>query len=147
MSDGFKLKGDVHITRTNAIGELTGEWDFKNLIVTSGLQWVAGMLSATPPAVMNYIAIGTDNTVPASNQVALFNEIARSAITQTGGAVSGTTITYIAVFGPGAGTGALYEAGIFQQNTGSIMLSRVTYPVINKGASDTITVQWTISGS
>lgn len=147
MSNGFKLTGDVHITRYNEVGDQTGEWDFKNLVVTTGLEWVASRMVSNTPAVMKYIAVGTNAAAPALNQTALFGELTRVAVSPVGGSVSGSTITYTAEFGPGVGTGTLQEAGILQESAASAMLSRVTFASIVKAASDTIMVQWTIAGS
>jgi len=147
MSNGFKLTGDVHITRYNDVGENTGEWDFKNLVVTGGLEWVMGRMASNSAAVMKYIAVGTTNTAPALGQTTLVSEIARVAVSPSGGSVSGSSITYTAEFGAGVGTGTLVEAGIFQESAASTMLSRVIYTGIVKGAGDVIVVQWTIAGS
>jgi hypothetical protein len=94
---------------------------------------------------MNYIGVGTSGTAAALGNTTLGTEIAREAVTVAGGSTSGTTIIYSATFAAGTGTGALQEAGIFQSSSGSTMLSRVVYPVINKGAGDTVSVLWTIS--
>lgn len=147
MSNTFKLKGDVHITRYNEVGDLTGEWDFRNLVVTTGLEWITSRMASNSAAVMKYIAVGTNNTAPAAGQTALVSEIARVAVSPSGGSVSGATVTYTAEFGPGVGTGTLQEAGIFQESSASTMLSRVIYTSIVKSASDTIVVQWTVAGS
>jgi len=139
------MKGTVHVKHWNAAGEMLLDEIYENLIVTSGLQWIAGRLNNPSPDVMNYIAVGTSATAPALNQTTLVAEVARVAITVAGGSVSGQTIAYNATFGPGVATDSLYEAGIFQLNSGSTMLSRVTYPVINKGAGDTVSILWTVA--
>ncbi len=57
----------------------------------------------------------------------------------------GPVTTYTATFPPGVGTGALVEAGIFNDPAVGTMLSRVVYPVVNKGAADTMSVTWTVT--
>ena len=47
----------------------------------------------------------------------------------------------------GDATGAVTEAGIFNAATSGTMLCRTTFDVINKGASDTMSVTWTITVS
>jgi len=145
MKENTHFKGTVQIKHWDGEGNILLDKTYDNLVVTTGLQWIAARLNTPVPAVMNYIAVGTSNTPPALNQTALVAEVARSVVSVGGGSVSGTTIVYSTTFGAGVATGALQEAGIFQLATGSPMLSRVTYPVINKGASDTISILWTIA--
>jgi hypothetical protein len=145
MIEKTKFKGTVQVKHWDSEGNLLRDSIHENLVVTTGLQWIAGRLNDPAPAVMNYIAVGTSNTAPALNQTALFAEVARVVVTVPGGSTSGQTIVYSATYNPGVGTGALQEAGIFQSLVGSTMLSRVTYPVINKGPSDTISIIWTIA--
>jgi hypothetical protein len=45
----------------------------------------------------------------------------------------------------GVGTGAISEAGIFNASSGGTMLCRTVFPVVNKQASDTIAITWTIT--
>ena len=59
---------------------------------------------------------------------------------------SGVNI-YTSSFEGGDATGAVTEAGIFNAATSGTMLCRTTFDVINKGASDTMSVTWTITVS
>jgi hypothetical protein len=145
MIDNTKFKGTVQIKHWNSDGELLRDATYDNLVVTTGLEWIAGRLSNSPPTYMNYIAVGTSNTAPSAGQTTLVAEIARQVVTVTGGSASGATIIYSTSYGAGVGTGALQEAGIFQSSSGSTMLSRVTFAVINKAAGDTVSVVWTIA--
>jgi len=145
MKENLQFRGDVKIKRYLQTGELAEERDVHNLVVTTGLQWIIGRLNDPVPALMSYIAVGTNNTVPALNQTQLVTEIWRQPTTTAGGSVSGATIVYTTAIGPGNAIGALVEAGIFDSGSLGTMLSRVTYPVINKGASDTVVVEWTIT--
>jgi hypothetical protein len=47
----------------------------------------------------------------------------------------------------GDSTGALTEAGVFNAATGGIMLDRVVFPVVNKGADDSLTAVFTFTMS
>ena len=145
MLENIKYTGTVHVVHSNADGVVLLDKEYDNLVVTTGLQWIAARLGDSAPTSMNYIAVGTSSTTPSAGQTALIGELARVAVTVAGGAPSGSTIVYSANFGAGVGTGSLQEAGIFQSSSGSTMLSRVTYPVINKAAGDTVSVVWTIS--
>lgn len=146
MKDSINnIQGHVNILHYNEKNELIKEYSFKNLVVTTGLNWITDRLNTPAPAVMNYIAVGTDNTLPAANQTTLVSEIYRESVAISGGTVSNNTLLFTITLGPGEGTGALQEAGIFDLASAGTMLSRVTYPVINKGAGDTIAISWTIS--
>lgn len=146
MHDTLKnIKGYVHIDHYDGDMNLIKTYDFENLVVTTGLQWVAARLNDPVPPYMNYIAVGTNNIPPALPDTSLGVEIARIAVSAPGGSISGQSIYYNATFGPGVGTGGLQEAGIFDSAAAGNMLSRVVYPVINKSASDTVAVTWTIT--
>ena len=47
----------------------------------------------------------------------------------------------------GEGTGALTEAGIFNASSSGTMLCRTEFSVVNKGASDSMTITWTVTVS
>jgi Phage tail-collar fibre protein len=139
------ISGIVTITRYNNAMEVVETHTFKNLVVQTGLNWIAARCNNPVPDVMDYIAVGTDNTIPALNQTALVAELVRVAVNPSGGAVSNNQLAFNTILGAGVGTGGLQEAGIFDASTGGAMLSRVTYPIINKGASDTVAISWTIT--
>ena len=56
-------------------------------------------------------------------------------------------VQWVATFNPTVGTGAITEAGIFNTVTGGtgLMFARTVFPVINKGANDTLTITWKIT--
>ena len=89
------------------------------------------------------MAVGTDSTAPAAGNTTLGAEVARVAVTSA--TASTNTVTYVATFGAGVGTGALTEAGLFNAASVGTMLSRTTYSVINKGSGDEMTVTWVIT--
>ena len=61
--------------------------------------------------------------------------------------VTNNEIAYVASFGAGEGTGAITEAGLFNAVTGGTMLCRTVFSVVNKGASDSMTITWTVTVS
>jgi hypothetical protein len=92
---------------------------------------------------MSALAVGTGATAPAAGDTALQTELFRETCTVT---PSTNTVQYQTTLAAGEGTGALTEAGIFNQNTlGGTMLSRVTFAVKNKAAGDAMTITWTLS--
>jgi hypothetical protein len=132
--------------------ELNGEVvrDIDNLVVTAGKTFVAAsMLKTTSnsPAAMTHMAVGTGTTNPAANDTALESQVgSRKAFTTTASS-SGAVVTYVCQFTAGEGTGALTEAGIFNAASSGTMLCRTEFDVVNKGASDSMTITWTVTVS
>ena len=91
------------------------------------------------------MSIGTGTTAAAASQTALVSESDRNALTST--TVSGATITYVASFGAGEGTGAITEAGLFNASSSGDMLCRTVFSVVNKGASDSMSISWAVTVS
>lgn len=144
IKDNFPIKGDLHIVIKDALtGKVKVDRLEKNLVVTVGKNWIASRMVGTAANTMGYMAVGTDSTSPAAGNTTLGAEVARVAVTSQ--TASTNTVTYVATFGAGTGTGALTEAGLFNANTSGTMLSRTTYSVINKGSGDEMTVTWVIT--
>ncbi len=137
--------------------QLIGKWDMvltgpdgavkqringKNVVVENGKEFLASFLNSAATAAstftMRYIAIGTDATAEAVSNTALGTELTRSTGTVT--YTSGALYEVVATFAAGDGTGAIVEYGLLSSNTAGTMFSRDTESVINKGASDTLTV-------
>lgn len=141
MRDFLKPKGRVLLTHTKADGSVI-QHEVSNLVVLAGRVWIASRMEGASSAVMSHLAVGSSSTTPATGDTALGSEVARVALMSA--TAASNTITYIAQFPAGTGTGALEEAGIFNDGTTGTMLARVTFPVINKGSGDTLQVSWTI---
>jgi hypothetical protein len=123
------------------------ERNIKNLVVTAGKNYIASKMVATTnsPVSMTHMGIGTGTATPAIGDTALAGQTARAAL--TGSAVAGNAITYTSTFNPGVGDGAITEAGIFNAASAGTMLCRTTFPVVNKGSGDTITITWVVTVS
>ena len=122
--------------------------DVPNLVVTAGKGFVATRMIGTGAGVMSHMEVGTGTTDPVAGNTALETPVSssRTAFT-TSAAVSGAVVTYVTAFAAGTGTGALTEAGIFNASSGGTMLCRTEFAVVNKGASDTMTITWTVTVS
>lgn len=144
FKENFPIKGDLHIVIKDALtGEVKVDRLEKNLVVTVGKDWIASRMVGTAANTMGYMAVGTDSTSPAAGNTTLGAEVARVAVTSA--TASTNTVTYVATFGAGTGTGALTEAGLFNANSSGTMLSRTTYSVINKGSGDEMTITWVVT--
>jgi hypothetical protein len=147
----LQLHGKLDVMLYDEYGSLKDERHFDNLIVDTGFEGVAyriaphdGAATSTP---WNYVAIGTGTTAPAAGDTALSgSEIARlQDSTATYITTSGKQLQLQVSFGPGVGTGNVAESGLFNAASGGNMLARQTFTAITKGASDTLTVTWTIT--
>lgn len=147
INDKVKAKGSLVLTLTDVNGNVKTQEE-KNLVVDVGLAFMASRMKDTTAAVMSHIAVGTSSTAAADAQTTLVAEAARVALTSSTIVTTTTTndsIQYLATFGAGVGTGALTEAGILNAASAGTMLARTVFAVINKGASDTLTVTWTVT--
>lgn len=144
INDNFNIKGDLRIILRDTItGEVKLDRLEKNLVVTAGKTYIASRMSDASADVMSHMAVGTDATVPAGGDTALVAEVSRVALTST--TPTANAILYSASYGPGVGTGALQEAGIFNAAGSGTMLSRTTFAVVNKGAADEMIINWTVT--
>tara|TARA_R100000231_G_scaffold67057_2_gene53780 strand:+ start:12384 stop:12809 length:426 start_codon:yes stop_codon:yes gene_type:complete len=140
INDGLKLTGKLKIALN---GETVQEVD--NLVVTAGKGYVASRMKDASATAMSHMAIGSGSTAAAASDTALGNQLGRVALTST--AVSAAVVTYTATFAAGTGTGAVTEAGILNASSGGTMLCRTVFSVVNKGASDSMTITWTVTVS
>lgn len=144
----LKLKGELQVVLTKADGSEETH-DFKNLVVDTGLNYIVSRMEGADDNVMSHMELGEGTTAAASTDTALESAIAgsRIALTSTTVADGGNTITYVATFGAGTGTGAVTEAGLFNASTDGTMLCRTVFPVVNKQAGDSMTVTWVVTVS
>ena len=142
QQDGFKAAGKLTIEIKDKHGNVKDKRDLTNLVVDDGLGFIASRMKDTPD-VTSHMAIGTNSTAAAAGDSALGTEAARVALTST--TVTSNSVAYVATFAAGTGTGAITEAGILNAASAGTLLCRTVFSVINKGASDSMTVTWTIT--
>ena len=137
INDGLRLTGALTISLNGAIVQETN-----NLVVTAGKNWVADRMNDAN-TVMTHMALGTGTNAAAAGDTTLQTELDRNALSST--TVSTNTIAYACTWAAGDGTGAITEAGLFDAASSGDMLARTVFSVVNKGASDSITITWTIT--
>ena len=143
-TDELIVKGSVNVVIHDESGKQKENFTIPNLVVTTGLAYIASRMKDATATAMTHMAVGTGSTAAAAGNTALETQLgSRVALTST--TVTSTSIAYVASFGAGVATGALTEAGIFNASTSGTMLCRTVFAVINKGASDTMTITWTIT--
>ena len=145
MNDPVKIHGRVLLELRGPDGELKETRETSNLVVDTGEAHIANRLSTSPTGnAMSHMAIGTGATAPAAGNTALGTEIDRNALTSATNAAN--VITYVGNWAAGNGTNsAITEAGIFNAASVGTMLARATFTAINKGASDTLAITWTVT--
>ena len=143
LHDTIKMTGDLKIVLTDENGQIKHEQEVKNLVVTVGKNLIASRLKDTTDAAMTHMAIGSGTTAAANGDTALGTELGRVSLTST--TVTTNNVAYVATFPAGTGTGAVTEAGLFNDVSAGTMLCRTVFSVINKGAADTLGITWTVT--
>ena len=136
-------KGVLNIVLRDESGAVKENVTVENLVVDTGLAYIASRMKDTTQTAMSHMAVGAGTTNPAAGDTALESELGRVALTST--TVTDNAVEYVATFGAGTGTGAVTEAGILNNSTGGTLLCRTEFAVINKGASDSMTITWTVT--
>jgi hypothetical protein len=139
----LKASGALRVVVTGKDGKVKEEHEFKNLVVTVGKNFVASRMVGTASSVMSHMAIGASNTPAAVGDTTLGSELGRVSL--AGATATDNVVTYTATFPAGTGTGAVVEAGIFNDGTAGTMLCRTVFAVVNKGADDAMSVTWTVT--
>jgi|TARA_R110000851_G_scaffold2542_2_gene10257 hypothetical protein len=144
LKDTLKLRGDVSISLRGPDGQIKETHEYKNLVVTTGLNYIASRMKDTTKAAMSHMAVGSSNTAAQASNTDIGSILgSREAIDST--TVSGATVTYISSFEAGDGTGNVVEASIHNSLSGGDMLCRTVFPVISKQADDTMQISWVLS--
>lgn len=139
------IKGELTIVKTNSDGIITDKRHVPNLVVSVGKTWVASRMAGTSSGVMSHMGVGAGTNSPVSGDTALQTPLTTPNIALTSTTPTANTVTYVATFVAGTGTGAITEAGIFNAASAGTMLCRTVFPVVNKAAGDTITITWVVT--
>ena len=142
-NDKSKATGKLIVEIKNDKGVVVETREVKNLVVDDGLEFIASRMKDATATAMSHMAIGTGSTAAAAGNTALGTEAARQALTST--TVTANAVAYVASFAAGTGTGAITEAGILNAASGGTLLCRTVFSVVNKGASDSMTITWTVT--
>jgi hypothetical protein len=140
LQDNLTMKGHLSIAVN---GEVVHE--VPNLVVTTGKNFVASRIKDATTTAMTHMAIGTGTVAAAAGDTALGSEAARNTLAST--TVTNNVVTYVSSFAAGVGTGAITEAGLFNASSAGTMFCRTTFAVVNKGASDSMTITWSVTVS
>jgi hypothetical protein len=144
FENNLSVKGRLSVVLRDADGNVKQSQDIPNLVVNSGLAFIASRMKDTTDAAMSHMAVGSGTTAAAAGDTALETQIG-SRVSLTSTTVTANAVAYVATFAAGTGTGAITEAGIFNASTAGTMLCRTVFSVVNKGADDTLQITWTIT--
>ena len=139
INEDLTLKGKLKIALND---EVVKEVD--NLVVTAGKNYVADRMKNNS-TVMGYMTVGTGTTAAAASDTTLASESDRNALTST--TVTNNEVAYVGTWAAGDASVAITEAGLFSASSGGTMLARTVFSAVNKGASDSLTITWTITVS
>ena len=144
LNDNLKLRGDVAIVLRDKDGNVKDERKITNLVVNSGLEFICSRMASASAGVMTHMAVGSGTTAASAGQTDLVSILgSREALDSTN--ASSNTITFQCSWEAGESTGAITESGIFNASSGGTMLARVVFGVVNKAASDTLSITHTIT--
>lgn len=148
--ENLKITGRLNIVLTDASGALKDSRTVDNLVVTEGLTFIASRMAGVSKAVMSHMQLGTGTGAAAAGDTedtfvtAGLTGSTRNSLTST--TPNTTTIVYVTNFLAGDSTGPVTEAGIVNAAGNPCdLLCRTVFPVINKGANDTMQITWTIT--
>lgn len=141
--DFLSATGKLSIVVNDNAGNLKQELNVTNLVVDTGLDYIASRMKDTTETAMSHMAIGDGTNDPAAGDTTLQSQLGRVSLLST--TVTSNSVEYQATFPAGTGTGAVTEAGIFNDVTAGTMLCRTEFAVINKAAGDSMTITWTVT--
>lgn len=153
--ESLKLSGRLNIVVTGQDGKIKQQQEVDNLVVQAGLRWITESMAKTTnsPLAMTHMGIGDSTTAAATGDTDLLGTnkfrkgFTAAAVANSSPSAGQGNIVYTCLFGTADNItgGAITEAGIFNDSTAGTMLCRTTFPVVNKGANDTMTITWTIT--
>jgi hypothetical protein len=150
LDDKLFALGKLTLSLYDKDGNLKEEKTVPNTVVNAGKAFIAQSMTKTTtntPAAMTHMGVGNGTVVAAPGDTTIAQLGTRATVTPTNTTVTVTndTIQYVATFAAGNGTGAVTEAGIFNDSTAGTMLCRTVFSVINKGPDDSLTITWRVT--
>lgn len=142
--DNFKVHGAVTLVLQKADGGAIAS-RYNNMVLDSGIDFLCDSFGLNArQGIMSHIAVGTGTTEVKATDTALDAELTRKQCTYVHTKGS-TKLTVQTTFNAGEATGAITEAGVANASSAGTFFDRVVFPVINKGASDILTVTFEIT--
>jgi hypothetical protein len=143
FTESINVKGNLEVVLFDESGKQKDYRKVNNLVVAVGKDVIAARLLGNTLAVMSHMAVGSSNTAAVTSQTALGGELGRVVLDSS--TRSTNTITYVATFPAGTGTGSITEAGILNAASTGNMLCRTVFGVVTKASGDTIVITWNVT--
>jgi hypothetical protein len=145
----LKPKGHVKVQVINQDGSVANDYEFDNMIVTTGNNLLRDFLKGDSLSGIKYLALGTGATAPAATDTQLETEVYRVIPTDTS---LEDNILHLYFFISSAATNGTYtELGLFANdatstfNTGTLFSRTVPAQAISKTSTQALTIQWDIT--
>ena len=143
--DESRVLGKLKIEVKDKHGKVKDTREVDNLVVDTGLAFIASRMKDASATAMSHMELGTGTTAAAAGNTTLETIISGSRTALTSTTVTSNAVAYVASFAAGTGTGAVTEAGILNAGSGGTLLCRTVFSTVNKGASDSMTITWTVT--
>lgn len=152
MKDRFQMRGKLHYVLRDKYGNIKKEETLNNTVTNYMDKHVADQLSEQDEAAIGFMAVGSGTGAgPGStnlvNFVAIIPLSGNTPTQQTGN--DDNDVLYSAFFSGGVATNdSISEAGVFQvsgTNPGSTLCLYNDGLSVNKGADDTLKIDWTLT--
>jgi hypothetical protein len=143
FTESVTIRGNLEVALYDESGAIKDSRRVNNLVVAVGKDLIASRLVGNTLAIPSHMALGSSSTAAATSQTALGSELGRVSLDSTSRTTN--TISYVATFPAGTGTGTVQEAGIFNAGSSGNMLCRTTFSAVNKAAGDTVVVTWNVT--
>lgn len=139
-ANGSDVRETTIIELRDRFGNIKDRRELHNTVTTAGKNAIADQLVAAPTlGKPTHMAIGTGT----GGTTALTTELDRNALTSK--TRSGAVVTMQGDWAAGDGTGAITEAGVFDASSTGNMHLYTSFAVVNKLASDTLSIVWTLT--
>jgi hypothetical protein len=146
IKDGINLCVNMHFELFDKDGNLKDVRDTHNAVTDAGKAGLMDQILGTPTlAKPGWMELGTGT----GGTTLLTSYIVGSRVVLTSKTRNANVVTTAATWTAGVGTGAITEAGLFDIATANTvnLWCYGTFAVINKGASDSLTLTWTLTAS
>lgn len=127
-----------------ATGRLLSRQTVHNLVTLAGRNLIRDLLCGDSTSILDYFAVGTDGTAPASGNTALGTEVFRDATTKSVPSAGKLQLQFY-LPSTAANGNTLREVGILTASSGGTLFARAVYAAIEKTASIAVTFTWDIN--
>lgn len=152
MNDSIKIKGTVHITVKDYLGNIKFDKDLgENLVTNAGKAAIAGLVgNVGGVTAFIYLALGTSSTAVAVTDTTLGAEIVDTGLARVAATVSRTTTsvtndtTQYTTTWTATGTKSIQECGIFNASSSGTLLAHKLTGSISVSNTDTLTLTYKV---